>query len=130
VLLSVFPTLGAVWMLGAALVVRRNEPELRRTGSVTMATIVDNKPATTEAGERVYHPVVRFTTDRGRTVRAVGDLVGRRAFATDKPVVVVYDPARPRSVLVGSGRFRTYLVGAGVFAVIALVLIGVAFSLA
>lgn len=128
-LLGVFPAAGALAMVLSWLRTRRAEPELRRAGTPTIGTVIDNQGVTTATGETVYRPVVRFTTDRGRPVRAVGDTVARRAFPIDSTIAVVYDPARPQDIVTGPGRPRTYLVGGIVFAVIAVILFGVALAL-
>lgn len=126
---SLFPLLGAIGMVAAGVRSRLTEPELRRTGEGAVGTIVDSRSTTDESGRVVYHPVVTFRTQRGRSVRAVGDTVSVRPFPTDKAIAVVYDPRKPQTVLTGPARSRTYIVGGVVFAVIALALVVAAFVL-
>ncbi|MFN8080875.1 MAG: DUF3592 domain-containing protein [Kineosporiaceae bacterium] len=125
-LLAAFPALGAVAMVMAAVRSRLTEPELRRTGEPAVATIVDSRRETLDDGRVAYRPVLTFATQRGRSVRAVGDTSSPRPFLTDKSVTVVYDPRKPQTVLVGPSRSRTYLVGAVVFGAIAVIMVGVA----
>lgn len=122
-LLAAFPALGAVGMVIAAVRARLHEPELRRTGEVAIATIVDSRRVTSDDGRVLFHPVLKFVTERGRSVRAVGDISSPRPFITDRTMAVVYDPRKPQTVLVGPGRSRAYLVGAVVFGVISVILV-------
>jgi hypothetical protein len=121
-LLAAIPIVVGAAMLVAARVMRRREPELRRSGTAAIGTIVDNQVQTGPDGQSVYLPVVHFTTETGRKVRAVGDTPGRRAFLTDRPIAVVYDPRRPKDITVGPGRSRVYAVGGATFLFIGAVL--------
>ncbi len=121
-LLAGIPLVVGVAMLVASRVMRGREPELRRTGMAAIGTIVDNEEQTGPDGATTFLPVVHFTTDSGRKVRAVGDTPGRRAFLTDRQIAVVYDPKRPKEITVGPGRSRVYAVGGATFLFIGAVL--------
>lgn len=122
-LFSLLPAAGALGMLLQWVRARRAEPELRRTGTRTVGTVVDNRSVTTPAGETGYRPVVRFATERGRKVRAVGDTLARRPFPVDSSIAVVYDPKDTQQILTGPGSTQTHLVAAIVFAVIAVIIL-------
>ena len=80
-LLAAFPALGAVGMVIAAVRARLHEPELRRTGEVAIATIVDSR---------------RVTSDDGR-VLAANRSAGHLLQEPDRRARGVFVPFRDRS---------------------------------
>ncbi len=117
----VLPALLGLGMLLAASRARSRQADspLSERGLQAVGTVVDNRQIL-EAGSRNdpaaapvgwYLPVVEFTTESGRLVRAVGDQAARRAYRLSTPIAVRYDPSRPQQVSVGADRARLLTVG-------------------
>ena len=87
----------------------------RRGGVRTQGTVIDNRESTNTAG--AYAPVIRFTTQHGRTVEFESNVSTPVVHEVGKQVPVVYQPSKPeRAVLAttpGSWLLPTLLLAAG-----------------
>lgn len=114
---AALPFLIAAGFIVRGLRVRGAETDLRRTGTATTGTVVENQNESRTDGTTIYRPVVEFTTATGRRVKAVGDTPARRSWVTGSVIAVVYDPQRPTRITTGPGASQRYLVAGGLFLV-------------
>lgn len=121
--LAALPLFFGIGMLIAARRAQATEGELRRAGRQATGTIVGNEEHPGSGGAVEYRPVVQFSTDTGRRVRATGDTRSPRPFLVDRGVLVTYNPQRPKEIVLGPSRARMYSVGGWVFLVIGVLVI-------
>ncbi|MEV0270754.1 DUF3592 domain-containing protein [Hamadaea sp. NPDC050747] len=104
----------------------RGSASLREDGRETTGTVVDSQMESRGAGDNrfmVFRPVVRFRTQEGQEVTAVGPNASRRSFVKDSTVPLRYHPDRPAEIEIvtgeGSGSGAWAMIAGGLLAAVA-----------
>jgi hypothetical protein len=144
---GVFPLIflavsGIIGIVALATAVRgvlrlRSSALLREEGRETTGTVVDNQMESRGSGDNrhlVFRPVVRFWTQEGREVTAIGPNVSHRSFIKDSSVSLRYHPERPEQVEITQGQGKGsggwgMIVGGLVVAVVAVGFVFVGWNL-